>query len=163
MNASAIAEIVGCSSEYIHSILAGIRDEVVEHVLVRRQSVVLNFGFGALNLRASGQVEFKSGCGGLKALQDLVEDAIPPCEILDTPQKLGVKLKKHHSLSKRDVVSKVSLAERSLNFMQQRQASQNRALTNEKKNRAEIMAVVAPAILAANEQTLSKKSLVNTL
>jgi hypothetical protein len=123
MNASAIAEIVGCSSEYIQSILAGIRDEVVEHVMVRKQSVILNFGFGVLNLRASGQVEFKSGSAGLKALQAIVEDVIPPCEILDTPQKPGVKLLNHHSLSKRDVLSKVSQAERSLNFMQQRQAS----------------------------------------
>lgn len=119
VSASAIAECVGCSPEYVQSILIGIRDEVVEHVMVRRQSVALNFGFGVLNLRSGGHVEFKSGAGGLKALQDVIGDTIPPCPDLDTPQKPAAKLltQKAHSISKRDVVSKVSQAERSLNFM----------------------------------------------
>jgi hypothetical protein len=40
--------------------LTGIRDEIVEIVLAKKQNVVLNFEFGTLSLNKRGTVEFKT-------------------------------------------------------------------------------------------------------
>lgn len=58
--------------ETVTSILAGIRDEIVDLVVVKKQNAQLNMAFGTLNLRAGGTVEFKSnncGSGGQLAIE----------------------------------------------------------------------------------------------
>jgi len=44
----------------LNGILTGIREEIFDLVIMKKGSVLLNFGFGSLNLRAGGSVEFKS-------------------------------------------------------------------------------------------------------
>lgn len=55
-----IAEACQTSTETVTAFFAGIRDEVVDLVLNKNLNVSLNFGFGILNLRQGGTVEFKS-------------------------------------------------------------------------------------------------------
>jgi hypothetical protein len=40
--------------------LTGIRDEIVEIVLAKKQNAVLTFEFGTLNLGKNGTIEFKA-------------------------------------------------------------------------------------------------------
>jgi len=57
--------------ETVTSILSGIRDEIVDLVVVKKQNATINLQFGALSLRAGGTVEFKSSnCLGIETDQD---------------------------------------------------------------------------------------------
>jgi hypothetical protein len=60
VNLGKLAEACDLPMESVQNILAGIRDEIVDHVIVKKGNVSLNFGFGTLNLRAGGSIEFKS-------------------------------------------------------------------------------------------------------
>jgi hypothetical protein len=60
LSTATIAEESLTSVETVNGLLSGIRDEIVDLVLVRKQNIVLNFGFGTLNLRQGGFVDFKS-------------------------------------------------------------------------------------------------------
>lgn len=60
MSVSALADNCGTNTETVTGILAGIRDEIVDLVIGRKSNVSLNLGFGILNLRSGGTVEFKS-------------------------------------------------------------------------------------------------------
>jgi len=60
LNIAKISEASEIPTEAVTSILAGIRDEIVDLIIVRKSSATLNFGFGSLFLR-NGTVEFKSG------------------------------------------------------------------------------------------------------
>lgn len=117
LSVSHISETSGATSEVVHSILAGIRDEIVDTVLVRKNNASLNFGFGVLNLRANGTVEFKSTAGAVTEQQ--IEDKIPASsefgETVSTVKKALSQAKKYS-----ETASQKSIAERSLNFMQQR-------------------------------------------
>lgn len=46
-----IAEKSDLSNETVTSVLAGVRDEIVELVSTKKTNVTLNFGFGTLNLK----------------------------------------------------------------------------------------------------------------
>jgi len=46
--------------ETVTAILSGVRDEIVDLVVVKKQNASLNLGYGSLMLRAGGTVEFKS-------------------------------------------------------------------------------------------------------
>lgn len=60
---AALAEQCGTTVETVTGILSGVRDEIVDLVVVKKQNAALNLGFGTLNLRAGGTVEFKSNNG----------------------------------------------------------------------------------------------------
>lgn len=51
--------------ETVTAILSGVRDEIVDLVVVKKQNASLNLSYGTLNLRAGGTVEFKSNNSGL--------------------------------------------------------------------------------------------------
>lgn len=57
---ASVAEQSKTSLEAVNSVLSGVRDEIVDNVLVRKNNVAMNFGFGSLNLRAGGFIEFRS-------------------------------------------------------------------------------------------------------
>jgi hypothetical protein len=69
------------------SILAGLRDEVVDSVLVKKNNCSLNFGFGSLILRHNGTVEFKSS----GAVVYPEEDKIPACQEIDNISHVSKK------------------------------------------------------------------------
>jgi len=50
--------------------LSGVRDEIVEHVINKRNNACLNVFFGLLNLRQGGAVEFKSNASVPPAVDD---------------------------------------------------------------------------------------------
>lgn len=60
MSVAGISDASGLTVENITSILGAVRDEVVDLVMVKKHNVALNLGFGVLNLRQGGTVEFKS-------------------------------------------------------------------------------------------------------
>jgi len=60
VNFGSVAEACNSTVETVQSILAGIRDEIVDHVINRRKDAVLSFGIGQLFLRQNGTVEFRS-------------------------------------------------------------------------------------------------------
>lgn len=60
MSIATLAEISGLPVDNVTSILAAVRDEVVDLVMIKKHNVALNLGFGVLNLRQGGTVEFKS-------------------------------------------------------------------------------------------------------
>lgn len=51
VNISALADACSTSTETVSSLLTGIRDEIVDFVVVRKINAYLNFGFGILSLR----------------------------------------------------------------------------------------------------------------
>lgn len=107
----------------MQSILAGIRDEIVDSVLTRKNNAALNFGFGVLNLRQNGTVEFKSHSA---ISTEFEADKIPASAEFD---QISSASKKPSTASRalKDTQSQQSITERSLHFLQQRQASQQRA------------------------------------
>jgi len=110
--------------EAVTSLLTGIRDEIVELVVVKKQNVTLNFLFGQLQLRAGGVVEFKTSSSGLavEADCDKMASTMSPDmadKVLTSAEKKslnGTFTQKRQSES----AFRQSHAERSLNFMQQR-------------------------------------------
>jgi hypothetical protein len=67
---NSLADASGMSVEAVTALLTGLRDEIVDIVVVKKQSVSLNFNFGLLQLRAGGVVEFKTNSVGLAAEGD---------------------------------------------------------------------------------------------
>jgi hypothetical protein len=65
MNPTALAEASGMTVETVTGIFAAVRDEIVDLVMVKKNNVSLNLGFGVLNLRQGGTVEFKSNTAAL--------------------------------------------------------------------------------------------------
>lgn len=127
MNTLALAETCAASLETVTGLLAGIRDEIVDLVLARKHNVTLAIGLGSLFLRSNGTVEFKSA-GSAAAVSTEEFDRLP--EDYDRFSN-SVMARTHtsgfsHRKQSENVGSRHSTAERSLNFMQQRQASQGR-------------------------------------
>jgi hypothetical protein len=60
VNYGQIAEQSDLTVESVYSILAGVRDEIVNQVILKQGNAQLNFGFGTLYLRKGSLVEFKS-------------------------------------------------------------------------------------------------------
>jgi hypothetical protein len=60
LSINTIADATNQTVETVTGILAGIRDEIVDHVIIKKNNASLNFGVGVLSLRQSGTVEFKS-------------------------------------------------------------------------------------------------------
>ena len=75
LSTATIAEESLTSVETVNGLLSGIRDEIVDLVLVRKQNIVLNFGFGTLNLRQGGFVDFKSN--SFLSASDVEFDKLP--------------------------------------------------------------------------------------
>jgi len=124
MNASTLAESSGLSVETVTGILAAVRDEIVDLVLVKKNNVTLNLGFGILNLRQGGTVEFKSNTATMMASPE--HDKLPVSQEHDKFTSADKKTTQSAFSQKRqsETVSRQTNAERNLNFMQQRQASQ---------------------------------------
>ena len=57
VNFASIAENSGASSETGTSVLAGVRDEIVDHVINRKKEALLNYVFGSLTLRQAGTIK----------------------------------------------------------------------------------------------------------
>lgn len=72
-----VAEAADLSVETVTSILAGVRDEIVDLVMVRKTNATLNFGFGLLQLRIGGTIEFKSGDASVAVANFPEFDRIP--------------------------------------------------------------------------------------
>jgi len=97
--------------------LAGIRDEVVDAVMVRKHNSTLNFGFGTLHLRHNGTVEFKSQTSGVNvAEQDT--DKIPVSAEFDQNSSSSKRPSIQSRQPAKDTQSQQSITERSLHFMQ---------------------------------------------
>lgn len=60
LSTTQLADECRTTVETVNSFLSGIRDEVVDLVVNKKQNATLNFGFGTLSLRHGGTVEFKS-------------------------------------------------------------------------------------------------------
>lgn len=65
LSASELAEASGITAENVSAILGAVRDQVVDLVMIKKQNVTLNLGFGVLCLRQGGTVEFKSNMAAL--------------------------------------------------------------------------------------------------
>lgn len=65
VNFAAIAENSGASNETVTSLLTGVRDEIVDHVINRKKEALLNCVFGWLTLRMAGTIEWKSNVGAM--------------------------------------------------------------------------------------------------
>lgn len=63
-----LAEQCGMTVETVTGVMSGVRDEIVDLVVVKKQNASLNLGFGTLNLRAGGTVEFKSNSSSVGGL-----------------------------------------------------------------------------------------------
>lgn len=122
INFAAIAENSGASNETVTSLLTGVRDEIVDHVINRKKEALLNCVFGSLTLRLAGTIEWKSNVGAMQIADDF--DKLP----MDYPVGSGDRFSQTMSRSNQsfnqrkqsDKFSQMSNAERSLNFMQQR-------------------------------------------
>ena len=86
------------------------RDEIVDHVITKKGSVTLNFGFGSLHMRNGATIEFKS-----ITAQKAVEDQIPAASQENVEDRQVAP-----TMKRCDTVSQKSIAERSISFMQQR-------------------------------------------
>ena len=60
LSVAQLSDLSAQTAETVTGLLAGVRDEIVESVIQRKNNCSLNFGFGILNLRANGTVEFRS-------------------------------------------------------------------------------------------------------
>jgi len=60
LNVAQIADACKLTVETVTGLLSGIRDEIVDFVLSKKNNASLNFGFGILQLRGQGTAEFKS-------------------------------------------------------------------------------------------------------
>jgi hypothetical protein len=127
INFTAIAENSGAPSETVTSLLTGVRDEIVNHVINLKKEALLNCAFGWLTLRQAGTIEWKSNTGAMQGADDF--DKLPT----DYPagdrfsQTMSRASQSFNQRKQSDKFSQMSNAERSLNFMQQRQASQQRS------------------------------------
>lgn len=75
ISVSQLADACNQTVETVTGILSGIRDEIVDFVLVKKNNASLNFGFGVLNLRAQGTAEFKSASCAVSDYH--IEDKFP--------------------------------------------------------------------------------------
>lgn len=109
--------------ETVTAILSGIRDEIVDLVVVKKQNASLNFSFGTLNLRAGGTVEFKSSVSALAIETDIDKLAASPQQDAGDALTSADKKTNGQTFSQKrqsETFSRQSNAERSLQFMQQR-------------------------------------------
>ena len=121
-----IAEHCNTTTETVSSLLSGVRDEVVDNVLVKRKDVTLNFGVGTLNLRQGGFIEFRSA-HVFAPSDETVECEPEPATVdaVDEPEKAAQsvaasRVKSLNSRKASDLSSQKSLADRNLSFMQSR-------------------------------------------
>ena len=120
MSVATLSESSGLTVDNVTSILGAIRDEVVDLVMIKKHNVALNLGFGVLNLRQGGTVEFKSNSS---ALVDETDYNVIPVSNEHAADQLSSAVKKSDKKStfssKRlsETVSRKSNAERNLNFM----------------------------------------------
>ena len=78
-----IAEACQVSSDLVANILASVRDEIADFVVIKKGNANIAFSFGTLYLRSAGTIEFKSQQNGTSA--DLTEklDRIPHSDEFD--------------------------------------------------------------------------------
>lgn len=114
-----VADATDLSNETVSNIFAGVRDEIVDLVQNRKTNVLLNFGFGSLHLKVGGTIEFKSTEGtATAAFPDF--DRIPYSSEFDAETNAKQSSIVASTCKRTEVASRKSLADRSLNFMQQR-------------------------------------------
>jgi len=89
-----LADACGQTVETVQNILSGIRDEIVDSVMVKKNNAALSFGFGTLNLRHNGTVEFKSHA---PLAADFETDRIPASAEFDQVSSASKK----HSIQSR--------------------------------------------------------------
>ena len=104
----------------IHQLLSLLRDEIVDVVVSKRQSVSLNFLIGTLNIAKNGSVEFKSAsvsshnaeAKGATNKQNTGSGRLTADGLKQLSKSVANKNK-----SELDQKSKVSQAERSISFI----------------------------------------------
>ena len=109
--------------------MTAIRDEIVESIFQRKANITLNFGVGVLSLFHAGTSQFKSiSVQEEKGEQRDEADRVKECSEFDRKSKLteeGLRSlgaqARAQSASQLSEHAKQSIAERSLNYMQQRQ------------------------------------------
>jgi hypothetical protein len=76
LSVAQLSDLSAQTAENVTGLLAGVRDEIVESVIQRKNNCSLNFGFGILSLRANGTVEFRSSAV-TQVAEGQNEDKIP--------------------------------------------------------------------------------------
>ncbi len=108
--------------------MTAIRDEIVESVFQRKANISLNFGVGQLALFHNGNSQFRSVSVAEAAETRDEADRVKECTEFDRRSRLteeGLRslqgAARVNSASQASERTKQSIAERSLNYMQQRQ------------------------------------------
>ena len=120
INLQAIADVCNCGPDLVQCVLQVIRDEIVDIVQSRKGNVKLGLMIGELLINGRSQVQFrsKSIAEVAKATQStnvrLTENNLKELSYADTASKADPEAERR---------SRQSIAERSINYMQKRQAA----------------------------------------
>ena len=141
----AIADVCNCGADLVQAVLQQVRDEIVDLVTVKKNNVTLNFLVGTLHITMNGCVQFKS-----LTLSEVNQQASQTQSVRLTEASLRGLDKMSQASSQRgldDRRSQQSITERSINFMQQRQATNSIASASRRKAQVELFS--ADKIFAA--------------
>lgn len=116
---TAIAEVCNCGADLVQAVLQLIRDEVLDTVQTRKKEVALNFQIGQLVLSPNNTVQFKSLSVSEVASQSQAASGTMSLRLTEASLR---NLEKGNTSSQRTLDDK-SIAERSINYMQQRQST----------------------------------------
>lgn len=117
----AIADVCNCGADLVQAVLQQIRDEIVDIVTIKKNNVSLNFLVGTLCINQNGAVQFKS-----LTVSEVNQQASATQSVRLTEASLRGLDKASQASSQRNLDerrSQQSITERSINYMQQRQAT----------------------------------------
>ena len=117
----AIAEVCNCGADLVQSVLAMIRDEIVNIATARKACIALRLPIGEILINQRQQIQFKS-----KTIAEIAKQTTASSNMRLTENNLA-QLSQSNSRSQLDNEafsrkSRQSMAERSINYMQKRQA-----------------------------------------
>jgi hypothetical protein len=74
INFASVAEAAGSTVDTVLATLAGIRDEIIDSVFLRKLNVQLDFGIGRLLLFNNSTIQFKSDVRSVSRLDERPEE-----------------------------------------------------------------------------------------
>ena len=129
VNLGVIAESAGSTIDIVQNTLAGLRDEILDSVILRKVNVQLDFGIGTLLLTNQSVIQFRSASSKeqptekledkIPALKEFSDNKAPP----DNAEELR-NAKRRFSVAQDQISDngQSKITERNINHMQQMQA-----------------------------------------
>jgi hypothetical protein len=129
VNISVIAESAGSTIDIVQNTLAGLRDEILDSVILKKVNVQLDFGIGTLLLTNQSVIQFRSALSKEQPTEK-VEDKIPALKEFGDNKALSDNAEELRNVKRRSSVAQdrisetgqSKITERNINHMQQMQA-----------------------------------------